>query len=38
MSLQIVLTENAKLTLQAIFDFIEIKFGHKAADAFLFEV
>ena len=38
MSLQIVLTENAKLTLEVIFDFIDIKFGQKAADAFLFEV
>ena len=36
--LQIVLTDNAKITLQTIFDFIEDKFGAKKADNFLFKV
>lgn len=36
--LEIVLTDNAKFILQHIFDTIELKFGAKAADDFLFEV
>jgi plasmid stabilization system protein ParE len=36
--LEIVLTDNAKFILQHIFDSIELKFGVKAADDFLFEV
>lgn len=36
--LEIVLTDNAKFILQHIFDSIELKFGAKAADDFLFEV
>ncbi len=36
--LEIVLTDNAKFTLQHIFDRIELKFGEKAADDFLFKV
>ena len=36
--LQIVLTDNAKITLHAIFDFIENKFSAKTADEFLFKV
>lgn len=36
--LEIVLTDNARFTLRHIFDTIELKFGEKAADDFLFEV
>jgi plasmid stabilization system protein ParE len=35
--LQIVLTDNARFTLQTIFDFIENKFSAKTADEFLFK-
>jgi plasmid stabilization system protein ParE len=36
--LQIVLTDNARFTLQTIFDSIENKFSAKTADEFLFKV
>lgn len=36
--LEIFLTDNARFTLQHIFDIIELKFGEKAAHDVLFEV
>ena len=36
--LQIVLTDNAKFTLQNLFDDIENKFSAKVADDFLYKV